>query len=71
MTLGWAEGVQMKAWNAEEAEEPASILTDLSDSFALHTDGKSRFFFTYLDRQVQELVIYKQGWAMHAERNVL
>ena len=74
MTPGRAEGAQTKTWNAEEAEELASILIDLSDSFALHTDGESRFceagmntdlsFFTYLDRQIQELVIYKRGWAM-------
>ena len=55
--------------NTEEGEEPANILIDLLDSFASRTDSESRFceagtntdlsFFTYLDRQVQELVIYK------------
>ena len=40
---GWAERVQKRAQNAEEAEEVASILIDLSDSFALRTDRKLRF----------------------------
>ncbi len=62
--------------NAEEAEEVASILMDLLDSFTSCTDGESRFceagtntdlsFFTYLNRQVQELDIYKRGLAMPA-----
>ena len=68
---------QKRARNAEEAEEPASILMDLSDSFASRTDSESRFceagtntdlsFFTYLDRQVQKVDIYKRGLAMPAE----
>ena len=71
MTPGWAERAQKRAQNAEEAEETASILMDVLDSFASRTDGESHFceagtntdlsFFTYLDRQVQELVIYKRG----------
>ena len=37
------ERAQNRARNAEEAEEAASILMDLSDSFASRTDRKSHF----------------------------
>ena len=70
-TQGQEERAQKRTRNAGEAEEAASILMDLSDSFASRTDGEPRFceagtntdlsFFTYLDRQVQELIIYKRG----------
>ena len=42
-TPGRAERAQKRARNAEEAEEAASILMDLSDSFASRTDRESRF----------------------------
>ena len=56
-TQGQAERAQKRTRNAEEAEEVASILMDLSDSFASRTDGEPHFceagtntdlsFFTY------------------------
>ena len=74
-TPGPAETAQKRARNAEEAEEPASILMDLSDSFASllianHVSVKqvrTQTCPSFLDRHVREVDVNKRGSAMPAE----
>ena len=60
---GRTERAQKRTQNVEDAEEPASILLDYSDSFASRIECESRFCEAgtsrpiYLDRQVQEIII--------------